>query len=128
MTATGFGLTLAAYGGRRVVAAIQDGILGAGRSLGSQKGSREILDDLRWSFHLLSGIALVIGLVQMLTSLDDPNAIGPALGVAFLSPLYGVIVGEFIVGTLVRRLDVGGGLGEAGEASAAASAGGAIDV
>ena len=41
-------------------------------------------------------VGTVIGLVQMLQNLDDPTAIGPAMAVALLTLLYGVILGELI--------------------------------
>ena len=39
-------------------------------------------------------IGTVIGLVQMLQNLDDPSAIGPAMAVALLTLLYGLLLGE----------------------------------
>ena len=41
-------------------------------------------------------IGTVIGLVKMLSNLDDPTAIGPAMAVALLTILYGVLLGEFV--------------------------------
>jgi flagellar motor component MotA len=41
-------------------------------------------------------VGTVIGLVQMLQNLEDPTAIGPAMAVALLTLLYGVILGELI--------------------------------
>ena len=40
-------------------------------------------------------LGTVIGLVQMLQNLDDPSTIGPAMAVALLTLLYGVLLGEF---------------------------------
>ena len=42
----------------------------------------------------------VIGLVMMLQNLDDPTAIGPAMAVALLTLLYGVIMGELVFRSL----------------------------
>jgi len=132
LTGSGFLLTFAAYGVGRSSEAIRDGLAGAGASPREEAGSREILNDLRWSFHLMSGIALIIGLIHMVSNLDDPNAIGPALGVALLAPLYGVVAGEFVVGTLERRLRPGewGLAVEDGEDKAESGSfeGGTIDV
>ena len=41
-------------------------------------------------------LGTLIGLVKMLSNLDDPTTIGPAMAVALLTLLYGVIMGEFI--------------------------------
>ena len=37
-------------------------------------------------------IGTLIGLVQMLSAMDDPKAIGPAMAVALLTTLYGAII------------------------------------
>ncbi len=37
-------------------------------------------------------IGTLIGLVQMLTNMDDPKAIGPAMAVALLTTLYGAVI------------------------------------
>ena len=43
-------------------------------------------------FSLATGmVGTLIGLVQMLQSMSDPTAIGPAMAVALLCPLYGLI-------------------------------------
>ena len=39
-------------------------------------------------------LGTVIGLIQMLENLDDPAAIGPAMAVALLTLLYGLMLGE----------------------------------
>ena len=41
-------------------------------------------------------VGTLIGLVQMLQNLEDPNAIGPAMAVALLTLFYGVVLGELI--------------------------------
>ena len=37
-------------------------------------------------------IGTLIGLVQMLSNMDDPKAIGPAMAIALLTTLYGAII------------------------------------
>ena len=39
-------------------------------------------------------VGTLIGLTQMLQSLEDPTTIGPAMAMALLTLLYGVIIGE----------------------------------
>ena len=38
----------------------------------------------------------LIGLIKMLSNMDDPTAIGPAMAVALLTLFYGIILGEFV--------------------------------
>ena len=44
-------------------------------------------------------IGTLIGLVQMLQSLSDPSAIGPAMAVALLTTFYGAVL-AFLVSVL----------------------------
>ncbi len=41
-------------------------------------------------------IGTLVGLVQMLSTMDDPSTIGPAMAVALLTTLYGAIVANLI--------------------------------
>jgi flagellar motor component MotA len=41
-------------------------------------------------------LGMLIGLVQMLSNLDDPTAIGPAMAVALLSAFYGIFLGQIV--------------------------------
>ena len=51
-----------------------------------------------------SGVAgTLIGLIQMLQSLDDPSSIGPAMAVAILTVLYSVLIVEFLIDPLTNR-------------------------
>ena len=55
------------------------------------------------AYAVLGGTACaIIGFVQMLQSMSDPNVIGPAMAVALLCPLYGVILSAFCFAPLVR--------------------------
>ena len=48
-------------------------------------------------FAVASGLyGTLIGLVKMLSNMDDPTAIGPAMAVALLTIFYSVILGEFV--------------------------------
>ena len=54
-------------------------------------------------FQRLSNLAIgagfigaLIGLVQMLSNLEDPTAIGPAMAVALLTQFYGLLLAEFV--------------------------------
>ncbi len=49
-------------------------------------------------------IGTIIGLVQMLQNLDDPDSIGPAMAVALLTTLYGAILAFVVYGPIVEKL------------------------
>lgn len=50
-------------------------------------------------------IGTIIGLVQMFAHMEDPAAIGPAMAVAMLTTLYGVILSAAIAGPIAGRLE-----------------------
>lgn len=50
-------------------------------------------------------IGTLVGLVQMLAALDNPDAIGPAMAVALLTTFYGAILGMVILSPLAAKLD-----------------------
>ncbi|MEO0813090.1 MAG: MotA/TolQ/ExbB proton channel family protein, partial [Myxococcota bacterium] len=49
-------------------------------------------------------IGTLIGLVQMLSRLDDPSSIGPAMAVALLTTLYGAVLAFMIFGPIADKL------------------------
>ena len=46
----------------------------------------------------------IVGLVQMLQNLDDPDSIGPAMAVALLTTLYGAILAFLVYGPIAEKL------------------------
>ena len=50
-------------------------------------------------------IGTLIGLVQMLGNLDDPDAIGPSMAVALLTTLYGAIMANMVFSPLAGKLE-----------------------
>jgi chemotaxis protein MotA len=50
-------------------------------------------------------VGTLIGLVQMLQTLDDPSAIGPAMAVALLTTLYGAVMAFLLFGPLAAKLE-----------------------
>lgn len=50
-------------------------------------------------------IGTLIGLVQMLANLQDPNAIGPAMAVALLTTFYGAILSNVVLSPLAGKLE-----------------------
>ncbi len=51
-------------------------------------------------------IGTLIGLVQMLSSMDDPASIGPAMAVALLTTLYGAVLANFVFLPLADKLSL----------------------
>lgn len=49
-------------------------------------------------------IGTLIGLVQMLSAMDDPKAIGPAMAVALLTTLYGAVFANMIAIPIADKL------------------------
>jgi chemotaxis protein MotA len=49
-------------------------------------------------------IGTLIGLVQMLASMDDPASIGPAMAVALLTTLYGAVAANFVCLPIADKL------------------------
>ena len=52
----------------------------------------------------LGMVGTLIGLVQMLQSMDDPSSIGPAMAVALLTTFYGAIIANIICIPLASKL------------------------
>lgn len=51
-------------------------------------------------------IGTLIGLVQMLSSMDDPKQIGPAMAVALLTTLYGALIANMIALPIANKLEM----------------------
>lgn len=51
-------------------------------------------------------IGTLVGLVQMLSKMDDPSAIGPAMAVALLTTLYGALVASLFALPIADKLQL----------------------
>ena len=51
-------------------------------------------------------VGTLVGLVQMLSSMDDPTTIGRAMAVALLTTLYGVLIAQLIALPISDKLEV----------------------
>ena len=67
------------------------------------KGFWEAWGSLAPSFGL---IGTVIGLIQMLSRLDDPSTVGPGMAVALLTTLYGALLAYFIFNPIAAKLGI----------------------
>lgn len=50
-------------------------------------------------------VGTVLGLIGMFASLDDPARMGPAMALAMLTTLYGLVFGAFLFGPIAARLE-----------------------
>lgn len=50
-------------------------------------------------------IGTLIGLVQMLATMDDPSTIGPSMAIALLTTLYGALIANVVCLPIVDKLD-----------------------
>ncbi len=51
-------------------------------------------------------IGTLIGLIQMLSKLDDPSALGPAMAVALITTLYGALLANLIFIPMAGKLEL----------------------
>ncbi|MFZ5986821.1 MAG: motility protein A [Bacillota bacterium] len=51
-------------------------------------------------------IGTLIGLIQLLKSLDDPSKIGPAMAVALITTFYGSVLANFICNPIANKLSM----------------------
>jgi len=50
-------------------------------------------------------IGTLVGLVQMLSAMDDPKSIGPAMAVALLTTLYGAVIANLVALPIADKLE-----------------------
>lgn len=67
---------------------------------------REILEGMGAAAPAFGMIGTLIGLVQMLASMDDPASIGPSMAVALLTTLYGALIANVVCLPLADKLKV----------------------
>ncbi len=70
------------------------------------KRGAEILEGMGQAAPAFGMIGTLIGLVQMLATLDDPSSIGPAMAVALLTTLYGALLSNVICLPLADKLKI----------------------
>jgi len=79
-----------------------------------QKELKQTMDRHSWGARVFSSagdvapamgmIGTLIGLVQMLSQMDDPKSIGPAMAVALLTTLYGAFIANVIALPIADKL------------------------
>lgn len=73
------------------------------------KGVKEVWDKMGELGPAWGMIGTLIGLINMLGSLDDPAAIGPAMAVALLTTMYGSLMANFICIPIAGKLGIRSG-------------------
>ena len=56
-------------------------------------------------FRAIGMVGTLVGLVQMLSSMDDPPTIGRAMAIALLTTLYGLLIAQLIALTISDKLE-----------------------
>jgi chemotaxis protein MotA len=64
----------------------------------------KIFESLGASAPALGLVGTLIGLVQMLQSMDDPSTIGPAMAVALLTTFYGALLANVVFNPIAGKL------------------------
>ena len=80
------------------------------------KDLQQTVDRHKWGAKVFSAtgdvapamgmIGTLIGLVQMLSSMEDPKTIGPAMAVALLTTLYGAILATMVALPIADKLEL----------------------
>ena len=70
------------------------------------RSGREILEGMGQAAPAFGMIGTLIGLVQMLASMDDPSSIGPAMAIALLTTLYGAFLANVVFLPMAGKLKV----------------------
>jgi chemotaxis protein MotA len=64
----------------------------------------DVFEGIAESAPAFGMIGTLIGLVQMLASMEDPSKIGPAMAVAILTTLYGSLVANLFAAPIAQKL------------------------
>jgi len=70
------------------------------------KLGREIFEQLGAFFPAFGMIGTLIGLIAMLSNLDDPSTIGSGMAVALLTTFYGALLANFVALPIAKKLGV----------------------
>jgi len=68
--------------------------------------AERVLRGIGESTPAIGMLGTLIGLVQMLNTLDDPSSIGPAMAIALLTTLYGAFIAQLIALPLADKLQL----------------------
>lgn len=72
---------------------------------GRQEVGERIFRAMGESAPAFGMIGTLVGLVQMLSTMDDPKTIGPAMAVALLTTLYGALIANLVALPIAEKLE-----------------------
>ncbi len=75
-------------------------------TIGRHRTGRSVLEGMGQAAPAFGMIGTLIGLVQMLATLDDPASIGPSMAVALLTTLYGALLANAVFLPLAGKLKI----------------------
>jgi len=64
----------------------------------------DVFEGIAESAPAFGMIGTLIGLVQMLASMEDPSKIGPAMAIAILTTLYGALIANLFAAPIAQKL------------------------
>lgn len=74
------------------------------KSIKESDVGKKLFEGIGESAPAMGMIGTLVGLVQMLATMDDPNAIGPAMAVALLTTLYGSLIAQVFALPIAEKL------------------------
>ncbi len=69
------------------------------------RGGQKIFNEMGKYAPAFGMVGTLIGLVQMLADMSDPDALGPSMAVALLTTFYGAVLANLIFIPMVSKLD-----------------------
>ena len=72
---------------------------------GRQEVGERIFRGIGDSAPAFGMIGTLVGLVQMLSTMEDPNSIGPAMAIALLTTLYGALIANLVALPIAEKLE-----------------------
>ncbi len=101
--ATGFFITFAAHGFRPVMTALAAGFRSTPAADESAARDALILITLRNTLCAAGALGFLVGFVQMMTHMSDPQVLGPAMAVCTLTGLHALFA-ELLLSPMINRL------------------------
>ena len=65
---------------------------------------KQIIDTIGRMAPAFGMIGTLMGLISMLSNMDDPSAIGPGMAVALITTLYGALIANVFAGPIAEKL------------------------
>jgi len=86
-------------------------------------GHELVLRSARTLVYALGTLGVLIGLIHVLSALDNPDKVGKGVAVLLTCPLYAVAIAELFIAPRLRRLQAAGPLNDPGALEILAAAG-----